>query len=91
MGTSSQLENSFYSQGFFGSLDQYGCQVPLKPEIELKRDEWTMMEVEKVTAFRKGWKGSQKFILGIWNYFETYSCDYREALVPCRLLVGDFN
>ena len=62
MGTSSQLENSFYSQGFFGSLDQYGCQVPLKPEIELKRDEWTMMEVEKVTAFRKGWKGSQKFM-----------------------------
>ena len=48
MGTGSQLENSFSSQGFFGSLVQYGCQVPLKAEIELKRDEWTMMEVEKV-------------------------------------------
>lgn len=34
---------------------------------------------------------SQEFAAGIWNYFETYSCDYREALVPCRLLVGDFN
>ena len=62
MGTGSQLENSFSSQGFSGSLVQYGCQVPLKLEIELKRDEWTMMKVEKVTTSRKGWKGSQNFM-----------------------------